>query len=293
MEKLLFFLSVLLTTACGINTCCDISSNTITDSQLHDCLLQELSLDVHDNGYSNSAYNSYDSLAKASSLSIDVVFNYLISMNFNRQWDSAKFIFLDSWKVDFSDKEQLFFMLTKSPSIILHYSNEISSIINQDSWNLMVSDELILFRSNHWTINLLTSWREHSQRSQPDFHSFIGYFHSHFTSPKYGGESIFPDSVLFLNSSVLFQSLHTSITSIEDPSRTPLFLLGNISSVMDSFERNILVPHVWKAVCSGSSPELLEAFVSFEKKVLLEIRDAMSRLFAYCKMATSIQVTPL
>jgi hypothetical protein len=304
MERLLFILSSgLVLTTLAVNTCCKLSSNRITDSQFQDCLLEELSIpltrELDENGDSISVYHSYYDLKKISSLPIDMKLNYLTSLYFNRQQDHfGTFIFLDSWLVDFSafDNEskrsqQNFLILVKPQSIILHYSDQLSSLISQDSWNLMLSDELIIFRANYWTINLLTSWRKHvGKETQLDYLSFMTFYHSHSLSPHH--ESIFPsdqlsmNSVVYLNSSLVFQSSHTSITSLQDSSLGPLFLVGNLSRI-DSFEMSLLVPHIWRSVCLGSRAEIVDSFISYEKKVPYEISDALSRLFDSCKTATS------
>ena len=311
MKRLLFLLSsslVLLTH--GTNTCCDISSQTINDSMFQDCLFKELSLppklsSSEQNETSRSSF--FYNLTRISSSPIDVKLNYLLSHHWNQQIDSFdQLILIDSLAVDFLtlDKELKrnpqqvsLLVLIKSQSIILHSSNQLSSLTHHDSWNLVISDDFILFRSNYWTINILNSWREYSGKETPlDYLSFLSFFHSHYLSPDH--ESIFPsaqlflDSVLYLNSSILFQSSHSLITSLslQDPSIDSLFLVANISP-LDPFEMSLLLPRIWKSLCLGSRAEIVDDFISYEKEVPYQISDALSRLFDTCKATTSSPVT--
>lgn len=268
-----------------------------------ECLFKELSLSK------SSIYN----LTKISSSPIDVKLNYLLSHHWNQQTDTfVQVILIDSLAVDLltldkeTNQEELkrnpqeapppLLILIKSQSIILHYSEQLSSLTHLDSWNLVISDDFILFRSNYWTINMLNSWREYSGKGTPlDYVSFLSFFHSHYLSPDH--ESIFPsaqmclDSVLYLNSSILFQSSHSLITSLslQESSIDPLFLVGNISP-LDPFEMSLMLPHIWKSLCLGSRAGIVDDFISYEKKVPYQISDALSRLFDTCKATTSSPV---
>lgn len=266
----------------------------MTENQLHDCMLQLF--------YDDPIYNVYNITNIFYSLPSDIKLSYFLSMRSNH-WNDYKFIFLNSWleinllstdcmSLSLSGEcrdNNIFVLLMKSSYIVLDYSSSLTNLLTTQEWNIAVSDEMILFRLSSTTKNLLNAWLHVSQEPIPKYDDFLSYYSRYVEITNVNSQdSLLAESVPTtprnLPSRVLVNNSQILITTIDDLA-TSLFVVGKISSSMNSFEISVLFTSVWNTLCADApSPEdISDAFITYVTRLPLEINRAITRLFDACK----------